>query len=140
MTDTPFYDAQETRDPAQREAALMAALPGHVARAQQATSAFAESLAGVDAAGITSRAALAKLPVLRKHELLERQKALRAQDPFGGYSAIGCRGGSARSDRTGGGVLSSCQRRRGCRVLRRDFRRRRIQRRYSLLLLLVVRW
>jgi phenylacetate-CoA ligase len=29
------------------------------------------------------------LPVIRKHELLERQKALRAQDPFGGFAAIG---------------------------------------------------
>ena len=89
---TDFYDALETRDPAAREAALLAALPGHIARAQQATSAFAESLAGVDAATITSRAALAQLPVLRKSELLERQKALRAQDPFGGYAAIGWRG------------------------------------------------
>jgi hypothetical protein len=30
--------------------------------------------------------------VLRKPELLERQKAQRATDPFGGYSAIGWRG------------------------------------------------
>ena len=89
---TDFYDALETRDPAAREAALLAALPGHIARAQQATSAFAESLAGVDAPTITSRAALVQLPVLRKSELLERQKALRAQDPFGGYAAIGWRG------------------------------------------------
>ncbi len=89
---TDFYDALEARDPAAREAALLAALPGHIARAQQATSAFAESLAGVDAAAITSRNALAQLPVLRKSALLERQKALRAQDPFGGYAAIGWRG------------------------------------------------
>ena len=92
MTDTPFYDTLETRDPAVREAALMAALPAHVARAQQGTSAFAESLAGIDAGTVTGRAALARLPVLRKHDLFERQKALRAQDPFGGYSAIGWRG------------------------------------------------
>jgi phenylacetate-CoA ligase len=89
---TDFYDALEARDPVARETALMAALPGHVARAQQATSAFAESLAGVDAGSIDNRAALARLPVLRKHELLERQQALRAQDPFGGFSAIGWRG------------------------------------------------
>ena len=85
-------DTLETRDPALREAALMAALPGQVAHAQRATSAFAQSLAGVDAARITSRAALAGLPVLRKHELLAQQQALRAQDPFGGFSAIGWRG------------------------------------------------
>ncbi len=89
------YDALETRDPAAREAALMAALPKQVAAAQK-TAAFGELLAGIDAAAITSRAALAKLPVLRKHELLERQKAQRVSathwDPFGGFSAIGWRG------------------------------------------------
>ncbi len=89
---TDFYDVLEQRAPAEREAALMAALPGHIARAQQTSSAFAESLAAVDAAGITSRQALAQLPVLRKSELLARQQALRAQDPFGGFSAIGWRG------------------------------------------------
>lgn len=91
MSDTP-YDALETRDPAQREAALMAALPGHVAQAQRGAPAMAELLAGIDAAAIGSRSALARLPVLRKHELLERQRARRAEDPFGGYSAIGWRG------------------------------------------------
>ncbi len=88
------YDALETREPAQREAALMAALSGHVARAQRAAPAFAEILRGVDAAAVASRAALAKLPVTRKHELLERQQAARAAggDPFGGFAAIGWRG------------------------------------------------
>ncbi len=89
---TDFFDDLEQRHPAVREAALLAALPGHIAQAQRSTSAFAESLAAVDASGITTRAALARLPVLRKHELLERQQALRAQDPFGGFSAIGWRG------------------------------------------------
>jgi phenylacetate-CoA ligase len=83
------YDALETRDPAAREAALLAALPAQVAHAQANTGAFAELLAGVDAASITSRAALARLPVIRKSELLERQKAQRKTDPFGGFSAIG---------------------------------------------------
>lgn len=87
-----FYDALEARDPAAREAELMAALPGQVAQAQRASTAMAELLAGVDATAVTSRAALARLPVLRKHELLERQKARRAADPFGGYSVIGWRG------------------------------------------------
>jgi phenylacetate-CoA ligase len=88
----PYYDALESRDPAVREAALMAALPAQVAQAQRASPAMAELLANVEAAAVTSRAALAALPVLRKHELLERQKASRADDPFGGYSAIGWRG------------------------------------------------
>ena len=89
---TDFYDALEQRPPAEREAALLAALPGHIARAQQATAAWAEILAGVDAAAVDHRAALARLPVTRKSELLARQLALRAQDPFGGFSAIGWRG------------------------------------------------
>lgn len=90
------YDALETRDPAQREAALMVALPGHVARAQQAAPALAEILRGIDAAAVNSREALARLPVTRKHELLERQQAARAQapgrDPFGGFAAVGWHG------------------------------------------------
>ncbi|MFM7698665.1 MAG: phenylacetate--CoA ligase family protein, partial [Limnohabitans sp.] len=86
MTDS--YDALETRDPAEREAALMAALPGQIAHAQQRTRAFAEILQGVDASAVTSRQALAALPVTRKHELLERQQAHRASDAFGGFSAL----------------------------------------------------
>jgi phenylacetate-CoA ligase len=86
------YDALETRSPQAREAALMAALPGQIAHAQKHSAAFAEILQGVDAASVTSRAALAQLPVTRKYELLERQQAQRAQDPFGGFSTIGWKG------------------------------------------------
>ncbi|MDB5820221.1 MAG: AMP-binding enzyme family protein [Rhizobacter sp.] len=74
---TSYYDELETRTPAEREAALMAALPKQVAHAQASAPAFAESLRGVDAASITSRQALSALPVIRKHELVERQKAAR---------------------------------------------------------------
>jgi phenylacetate-CoA ligase len=90
---TDFYDALETRDPAQRAAAEAAALPGLVAQAQRAP-ALAELLAGVDPASITSRAALARLPVTRKGELLARQQASRAAggDPFGGFATIGWTG------------------------------------------------
>jgi phenylacetate-CoA ligase len=87
---TEFYDALEHRDPALREARLMAALPQQVSAALR-TPALAERLAGVDANTITSREALAALPVTRKHELLARQQAERAHDPFGGFSAIGWR-------------------------------------------------
>ena len=83
-----FFDALETRSAEQREAELMQALPRQIAHAQAATSAFAEILQGVDASQITSREALATLPVTRKYELLERQKAKRAQDPFGGFAAV----------------------------------------------------
>ncbi|MFO1271688.1 MAG: AMP-binding protein [Rubrivivax sp.] len=87
---TEYFDKLETRDPAEREAALLAALPRQLAAAK-ATRAFGALLAGVDPAAVTTRAALAALPVTRKHELLERQKAERATDPFGGFSAIGWR-------------------------------------------------
>jgi phenylacetate-CoA ligase len=83
-----FYDALEQRDPAQREAQLMAALPQQVAHARENAGAFAQILSGVDAAAVASREALARLPVTRKHELLERQKALRQSDPFGGFSTL----------------------------------------------------
>jgi phenylacetate-CoA ligase len=85
---TPFYDALETRDPEQREAQLLAALPRQIAHAQRATASFAEILRGVDAAAITSRAALAQLPVTRKPDLHERQKAGRPGDLFGGFAAM----------------------------------------------------
>jgi phenylacetate-CoA ligase len=85
---TSYFDALETRDPAQREAQLLAALPRQVAHAQQASAALAEILAGVDAAGVTTRQSLASLPITRKHELLARQKTHRASDWFGGFSAL----------------------------------------------------
>ena len=81
-------DERETQNPATREAALMAALPQQIAHAQQHTRAFAELLKGVNAASVNSRQALAALPVTRKHELLERQQAHRADDVFGGFSAL----------------------------------------------------
>ena len=88
---TDHFDKLETRVPAQREAELMAALPALVRRAQE-LPALGQVLAGVDAATVTSRAALARLPVTRKGELLDRQMASRKTDPFGGFSAIGWRG------------------------------------------------
>jgi len=83
------YDALETREPGQREPALMAALAAQVAHAKAHAPAFAASLRDVDPAQITSRAALARLPVIRKHELLEQQRAANAPDVFGGFSALG---------------------------------------------------
>jgi len=83
------YDALETRDPAARERALMHALALQVAHAQSRAPAFAASLAGFDAAQVNTREALAKLPVLRKHELQERQRASEARDLFGGHATVG---------------------------------------------------
>jgi len=83
-------EALERRDPVQREAEVFRQLPAVIAAARQAP-AMAERLSGVDPASIANRQALASLPVTRKHELLERQKAQRADDPFGGFSTIGWR-------------------------------------------------
>ncbi len=83
-----FYDSLEQRDPAVREAALLQALPAQIAHAQTAASAWATILQGVKANDINSRAALAGLPVTRKYELLARQQAQRANDVFGGFSAL----------------------------------------------------
>ena len=88
-----FFDALETRDPAYRETALMTALPGQVAHARQSSAAFCQILKDVHPERVTSRQALASLPVTRKHELLARQQAARAgaagDDVFGGFSAVG---------------------------------------------------
>jgi phenylacetate-CoA ligase len=83
-----FFDSLETREPEVREQALLAALPGQVAHAQARSAAFQEILGGVEAARVTTRAALARLPVTRKQDLFERQKAQRASDALGGFSAI----------------------------------------------------
>ncbi len=77
------YDAAETRDPHVREAALMEALAAQVATAKARSAYFGALLKDVDANAVTSRAALARLPVTRKSDLLEIQpKSL----PFGGLN------------------------------------------------------
>ena len=81
----PFYDALEARDPAQREAALMAALPQVIAAAKEHAPAYGERLADVRPADISDRAALAGLPVTRKSDLVELQ---RRAPPFGGLAAV----------------------------------------------------
>jgi phenylacetate-CoA ligase len=77
---TDHYDALETRSPAQREADLFARLPD-VLRAALKAPAYAERLKGIDPATVTSRAALATLPVLRKSDLPAIHKVA---PPFGG--------------------------------------------------------
>src|SRR5262245_52665106 len=78
------YDSLETRDPGAREADLFARLPAAIAQALTAPG-WAKQLTGVDPKQVTSRAALAKLPLLRKSDLIERQ---RASPPFGGYNTV----------------------------------------------------
>ena len=75
------YDTLETRTPAERDKALMTALPQQIAHATANAPFFATWLKDVDPASVTSRAALAKLPVLRKSMLGEVQKK---NPPMGG--------------------------------------------------------
>ena len=77
-----FFDALESREPAVREKELFSALPALISRAQQAAG-WAAILKGVDAQQITSRKALSQLPVTRKSELKDLQKASL---PFGGLT------------------------------------------------------
>lgn len=81
------FDSRETRAPAEREADLMARLPGLIAQACTAPG-WARILRDVDPAAITTRAALARLPVTRKADL----KMLQQQDqPFGGLTSTPAR-------------------------------------------------
>ncbi|MGJ5178257.1 phenylacetate--CoA ligase family protein [Bradyrhizobium oligotrophicum] len=80
---TTHYDALETRDPAERERDLFGRLP-ELLRAAIKAPAYAALLQGIDPADITTRAALAQLPVLRKSELPALHKAA---PPFGGFVA-----------------------------------------------------
>jgi phenylacetate-CoA ligase len=73
---TDHYDVLETRAPATREAELFSRLPDVLRRAM-AAPAYADRLGGIDPASITSRAALARLPVLRKADLPALHKRLR---------------------------------------------------------------
>lgn len=80
---TAHYDALETREQAAREAELFSRLPG-VLRSAMTAPAYAERLKSCDPAAVTSRTALARLPVLRKSELPALHKA---SAPFGGFVA-----------------------------------------------------
>jgi len=86
--DRVFYDALETRDSAEREAALMAALPAVIAAAKERAPAYRDRLAKVRPEDVTDRRALVDLPVTRKSELLELQ---RLNPPFGGFNAVSVR-------------------------------------------------
>lgn len=77
------YDNLETRSAEERADAIATALPKQIANAIASAPAMAAHLGDIDPAAITDRAALAKLPVLRKSELSAAQKA---QSPFGGFA------------------------------------------------------
>ncbi|MEZ5845018.1 MAG: AMP-binding protein [Hyphomicrobiaceae bacterium] len=82
--ETKHFDHLETRAPEARETALFNMLPGLVQRAREHAPGWASRLAGIDAAALTTREALAEVPVTRKAEL----KALQGSaPPFGGLAA-----------------------------------------------------
>jgi phenylacetate-CoA ligase len=85
MSDGAFPDARELRDPVLRERDLFSRLPAQVAHAKASSPYFASLFAGVDPAAITNRAALATLPLTRKSQLAELQ---RARLPFGGLAGV----------------------------------------------------
>lgn len=79
-----FFDSLETRDLAERESDHMTALAGQVAHAQNTAPAYKKLFADSAVASIDNRDALAALPLIRKDELIERQRQL---PPFGGLTA-----------------------------------------------------
>jgi phenylacetate-CoA ligase len=83
MPDRRYYDALETRDPEEREQALMAALPQQVAHAKRHAPYFAALFQDIEPHAVTGRDALAALPVTRKSRLIQLQKAV---PPFGGLA------------------------------------------------------
>jgi phenylacetate-coenzyme A ligase PaaK-like adenylate-forming protein len=78
---TDHYDSLETRPLAEREAELFSRLPAILRKAME-TPGYAAHLRGIDPAAITSRTALATLPILRKSQLPALHKAA---PPFGGF-------------------------------------------------------
>ena len=112
------FDELETRDHQARERDLFDRLPEFLERAIASAPGLARWLDGIDPASVSSRAALSKLPVLRKSDLMEFQ----ADDPpFGGFAdpaalarregfpvarpALGAAGSGHRSLAGGAGLL-----------------------------------
>jgi phenylacetate-CoA ligase len=84
-----FFDELETRDPAFRERMQFNTLVEQLENAKEKAPAFGKLLEGVEPELVTDRAALARLPILRKSELMERQKEkFEDRDPFGGLTAV----------------------------------------------------
>jgi phenylacetate-CoA ligase len=80
------FDELETRNHESREADLFGRVPAFLKQATTNAPGWATWLGGVDPAAVTSREALAKLPVLRKAELAEFQAR---EPPFGGFADPG---------------------------------------------------
>ena len=94
------FDTLETRHPEERERSNFAMLPRQIAHAKKHAPAFGKLLRDVDANAVTTREALARLPVTRKAELAKLQAEAR---PFGGFAASGW-GTMARAFASPGGI------------------------------------
>ena len=79
-----YFDRQEVRDPNERERSIFHALPGLIRHAVDNAPFFREHLAGIDPDAVTSRTALAEIPLFRRSSLTARQQA---HLPFGGLAA-----------------------------------------------------
>jgi phenylacetate-CoA ligase len=79
-----FNHTLQTRTPAARAAALLAALPQVIAGAKERAPAYRRLLAEVHPEDIVDRRTLAELPLTRKSALIELQ---RQEPPFGGFVA-----------------------------------------------------
>ncbi len=79
---TSYFDALETRSAEERATCIAEMLPQQIARAQDLAG-YDDSLAGVQASGVTSAGELAALPVLRKADL---GRAQAARGPLGGFT------------------------------------------------------
>jgi phenylacetate-CoA ligase len=84
VTEADHYDAAETRDPRERETALFVRLP-RVLEAALAAPGWRDHFGPLDPRAVTDRAALAKLPMLRKSNLPAMQKAA---PPFAGLVPV----------------------------------------------------
>lgn len=79
-----FFDTLENRDPGEREEALAGGLPGLVGNAVRDAPGWRAHLEGIAPEEVTSREALARLPILRKSALPDLQAA---DPPFGGFAS-----------------------------------------------------
>ncbi len=79
----PYYDDLEIREAAARERSQLGFLPDLIRRAKTDAPGWASHLSNVEPADVTSRAALARLPLLRKSSLKELQSK---RPPFGGFA------------------------------------------------------
>ncbi|MEL6947563.1 MAG: AMP-binding protein [Pseudomonadota bacterium] len=86
-----MFDSRDTLAPTAREEALFARLAQHLPKAIASSPGLARHLAGHDLAGVTDRASLAALPVLRKADLMAAQEA---EPPFGGFANLEALAGS----------------------------------------------